>query len=57
MNDLFQALRKAMYEYNNVDELAPRRKETVLKTYSRFENDYESVDQLLSTEEKDEEEK
>lgn len=57
MNNLFQALRKAMYEYNHIDELSPRRKEAVLNTYSRFENTYESVDQLLSTEEQDEEEK
>jgi hypothetical protein len=57
MNNLFQALRKAMYEYNHIDELSPRRKESVLNTYSRFENTYESVDQLLSTEKQDEEEK
>jgi len=56
MNDLFQALRKAMYEYNHIDELSPRRKEAVLNTYSRFENSYETVDQLLSVEGQDEEE-
>lgn len=56
MNDLFQALRKAMYEYNHIDELSPRRKEAVLNTYSRFENSYEAVDQLLSVEGQDEEE-
>lgn len=55
MNDLFKALRKAMYEYNHIDELSPRRKNTVLDTYSRFENDYEFVDQLIPIEGQDEE--
>jgi hypothetical protein len=55
MNDLFKALRKAMYEYNHMDELSPRRKDVVINTYSRFENDYEFVDQLIPIEGQDEE--
>jgi len=36
-----------MYEYNNLEELTPRRKDRVLTTYSKFENDYEFVDELV----------
>jgi len=55
MGNLFQALRQAMYEYNRLDKLSPRRKQTIINTYSRFENDYEFVDQLIPIEGQDEE--
>jgi hypothetical protein len=38
-----------------MDELSPRRKDVVINTYSRFENDYEFVDQLIPIEGQDEE--
>tara|TARA_R110000803_G_scaffold43080_2_gene92219 strand:+ start:1414 stop:1590 length:177 start_codon:yes stop_codon:yes gene_type:complete len=47
MDNLFTSLKKLMYEYNNLEELTPRRKDRVLTTYSKFENDYEFVDELV----------
>jgi len=48
MNDMFTALKKAMYDYNNIDALPIRRKEVIISTYSKFANNYDFVDQLVS---------
>jgi len=48
MNDMFTALKKAMYEYNNPDSLPIRRREVIVSTYSKFANNYDFVDQLVS---------
>ena len=47
MDNLFDSLKTLMYEYNHLEELTPRKKNTVLDTYSRFSCDYEFVDQLV----------
>lgn len=47
MDNLFDSLRQLMYDYTHIDELSPRKKNTLLQTYSRFSCDYEFVDQLV----------
>jgi hypothetical protein len=36
-----------MYDYTHMDELSPRKQNTIKNTYSRFTCDYEYVDQLV----------
>ena len=47
MDNLFDSLKTLMYEYAHIDELSPRKKNTLLETYSRFSYNYEVVDQLV----------
>lgn len=59
MDDMFSALKKAMFDYNNVDRLTPLKRERVISTYAKYANNYDVVDALLDdamSEEKDEEE-
>lgn len=56
MNNMFTALKKAMYEYNNLDKLTPRKKQTIMSTYSKFANDYAFVETLVGGAEEDENE-
>ena len=47
MNDLFDALRQAVYNYMYVDELPVRRQTKIRDTYSRFQYDMDTVDGLI----------
>lgn len=47
MDNLFDSLKKLMYDYTHIEELSPRKQNTLMETYSRFTCDYEYVDQLV----------
>ena len=51
MNDLFEALKKSINDYVNVDKLPERRKRRVKEVYSKFTYNYETVDGLFEQEE------
>lgn len=56
MNNMFTALKKAMYNYNNLDLLTPRKRQAIVSTYSKFANDYTFVETLVGGSEEDENE-
>lgn len=49
MNDLFDALRQAVHDYINVDQLPIRKQGKVKESYSRFQYDWDTVDGLIET--------
>lgn len=57
MNDLFDALRKAIYDYMHVDEMNPRVRERIEAPYEKFTYDRKTIDSLFVApeEESDEE--
>jgi hypothetical protein len=50
MNDLYDAMRKAVSEYMNVDSLTPRAQARVKGTHSKFAYNYDTVDSLIEFE-------
>jgi hypothetical protein len=46
MNDLYEALRKAIYDYMHVDELSVRKQQKIKGAYARHSYDYDAVDAL-----------
>lgn len=47
MNDLHDALRKAISDYMNVEELTPRQRARVRSIHDKFAYNYDTVDSLL----------
>jgi hypothetical protein len=47
MNDLHDALRKAISDYMNADKLAPRHKMRLMDAHAKYSYDYDTVDSLL----------
>ena len=47
MNDLFDALRQAVYDYVYVEELPVRKQTKIRDTYSKFQYDLDTVDGLI----------
>jgi len=50
MNDLYDAMRKAVSDYMNADNLTPREKVRVKGVHSKFAYDYDTVDSLIQFE-------
>jgi len=48
MNDLFDAIRQAVSDYVNVNELPVRKQGKVKDAYSRFQYDWDTVDGLIT---------
>ena len=46
MNDLYDALKEAIYRYMHMEELTPRKQQKVRDAYSRHVYTYDAVDQL-----------
>lgn len=46
MNDLYDALKEAIYRYMHMEELTPRKQQKVRDSYSRHVYNYDVVDQL-----------
>ena len=46
MNDLYDALKEAIYRYMHMEELTPRKQQKVKDSYSRHVYNYDAVDQL-----------
>jgi|DEB0MinimDraft_3_1074331.scaffolds.fasta_scaffold77673_2 hypothetical protein len=55
MNDLHDAIRQAVFDYINVEQLPIRRQKKVKDTYSRFQYDWDTVDGLVETGTEDQE--
>ena len=53
MNDLFEAIKTSIYQYMNVDELTPRKKQLVKDTYGKFIYDMDTVDSLFGSDKED----
>jgi len=51
MDDLHDALRQAIYNYVNVDDLPVRKQAKVKSAYSKVAYDHETVDGLIEFEE------
>jgi len=49
MNDLHDAIRQAVFDYINVEQLPIRKQTKVKDTYSRFQYDWDTVDGLVET--------
>ena len=47
MNDLYDALTKAISDYMNADNLMPRKKDRVRTAHERYAYNYDVVDKLL----------
>jgi len=45
----FAALRKAIYQYNHIDELTPRKQDTVRRLYEQDTYTMDVVDDMAST--------
>jgi hypothetical protein len=56
MDDLFDALKKAIYDYMNAEDLPIRTSQKIKGAYSKYAYDYNTVDSLLSVEEPEMEE-
>lgn len=54
MEDLFEMLKTAMYQYTHPEELSPRRQQTIMETYGRYVYSFEAVDELVPVEEMEE---
>lgn len=54
MEDLFEILKSAMYQYTHPDSLTPRRKETMMETYNRYVYNFDVVDELVPVEKMEE---
>jgi hypothetical protein len=50
MNDLYDAMRKAVSDYINADSLSPRDKARVKGVHSKFAYNYDTVDSLIEFE-------
>lgn len=50
MNDLYDAMRKAVSEYMNVDSLTPRAQARVKSIHNKFAYNYDTVDSLIEFE-------
>lgn len=53
MNDLHDALRKAISDYMNVDDLNPRQRARIRGIHDKFAYNYDTVDSLLVLESKE----
>jgi hypothetical protein len=51
MDDLFDALKKAIYDYMNANDLPIRTSQKIKGAYSKYAYDYDTVDSLVSMEE------
>lgn len=51
MNDLYDAMRKAISDYINADSLNPRSQARVKNIHSKFAYNYDTVDSLIEFEE------
>lgn len=49
MNDLFDALRQAVSDYVHIEDLPVRKQGKVKDSYSRFQYDFDTVDELVTT--------
>jgi len=56
MNDLHDALRKAISDYMHIDDLSPRKQETLKNAHGRYRYNYDTVDALLVMPQEEEEE-
>lgn len=54
MEDLFEVLKTAMYQYTHADSLTPRRQQTLMDTYSRYVYNFDVVDELVPVEKTEE---
>jgi len=51
MNDLYDAMRKAVSDYMNLEDLNPRSKARLRQVHDKFAYDYDTVDRLTVIEE------
>jgi len=47
MNDLFDALYKAVHDYMNIDTLTPRQQQRIRDTYAQYHYTYDVVEDLV----------
>lgn len=53
MNDLYDAMRKAISDYMNVDSLTPRAQARLRSTHNKFSYNYDTVDGLIKFEQEE----